>query len=59
MSASSTEITEMWNKSCPLIKLVASSIRVAETAGGVIKVTEFEHILNSFCVFRKSLAVQI
>ncbi|KAI6183990.1 hypothetical protein M3Y97_00548200 [Aphelenchoides bicaudatus] len=38
MSALSSEADEvMWNKACTLVQLVASSVRVAETAGGVIK----------------------
>ncbi|KAI6194449.1 hypothetical protein M3Y96_01126000 [Aphelenchoides besseyi] len=35
--ASNVDVNEMWNKSCFLIRLVASSVRVAETAGSVIK----------------------
>jgi len=31
------KLTEMWNGSCFLVRLVASSVRVAETAGTVIK----------------------
>ncbi|KAI6197029.1 hypothetical protein M3Y94_01177000 [Aphelenchoides besseyi] len=34
---SNVDVNEMWNKSCFLIRLVASSVRVAETAGSVIK----------------------
>ncbi|KAI6242748.1 hypothetical protein M3Y99_00181400 [Aphelenchoides fujianensis] len=33
----SADPTEMFNKSCFLVRVVASSVRIAETAGGVIK----------------------
>lgn len=32
------QINEMWNNACYLTRLVASSVRVSEAAGNIIKV---------------------
>lgn len=37
MAVSGEQLIEMWNNSCFLMRLVASSVKVAETAGTVIK----------------------
>jgi len=37
MAVTEDQLTDMWNKSCFLIRVVASSVKVAEAAGTIIK----------------------
>lgn len=38
MAFTEDEVNNMWKEACFLTRVVASSVRVAETAGSVIKV---------------------
>lgn len=50
MNVSSDRLAEMWKNSCSIVRLVASSVRVSETAGSVIKASELFLVHNFYLI---------